>query len=175
MITISLVRGESFMFKNLFGKKEEAANTEVVLAPVTGELVSLEEVPDPTFSEKMMGDGIAFKPTNGEFVAPVSGEIVNLFPTKHAIGILSEAGVEYLLHIGLETVSLEGQGFEAHVKQGDKVKAGDKLVTVDLDFVAEKAATITPLVITNEVESLDKETSKTVTRGETTVLTVHTK
>ncbi|CQR47283.1 Glucose-specific phosphotransferase enzyme IIA component [Paraliobacillus sp. PM-2] len=164
------------MFKKMFGKKEETANKEIVLAPATGELVSLEEVPDPTFSEKMMGDGIAIKPTDGTFVAPVSGEVVNLFPTKHAVGILSEAGVEYLLHIGLETVTLEGEGFEAHVKQGDKVQAGDKLITVDLDFIAEKAAsTITPLVITNETASIDKEESKSVTMGETTVITVQTK
>lgn len=173
------MKEENKMFKKLFGKKE-VENTPViekeeVMAPVTGELVQLEEVPDPTFSEKMMGDGIAIKPTDGTFVAPVSGEIVNIFPTKHAVGIQSEAGVEYLLHIGLETVSLDGKGFEAHVKQGDKVKAGDKLVTVDLAFVAENADTISPLVITNEVASVEKVDAQVVTSGQTKIMTVHTK
>lgn len=165
------------MFKKLFGKKEEQVTVEEeeVKAPVTGELVALEDVPDPTFSQKMMGDGVAFKPTDGTFVAPVSGEVVNLFPTKHAIGIKSQAGVEYLLHIGLETVTLDGEGFEAHVKQGDKVEVGDKLVTVDLELVAEKADTISPLVITNEISSLDKADPQAVVKAETAVLTVHTK
>ncbi|MBU5595019.1 PTS glucose transporter subunit IIA [Amphibacillus sp. MSJ-3] len=160
------------MFKKLF-KKEEKSNEEIVVSPVTGEIVDVTEVPDPTFSEKMMGDGVAFKPSDGHFVAPVSGEVVNLFPTKHAIGIKSKAGVEYLIHIGLDTVTLEGEGFTAHVKQGDKVSVGDPLVTVDLDFVGEKVETITPLVITSEIASLDKELNKPVVKGETQILTVH--
>lgn len=160
------------MFKKLFGK-EEKIDHEVLVSPMTGEVVDVTEVPDPTFSEKMMGDGIAFKPTDGEVVAPIGGEIVNLFPTKHAIGIKSKAGVEYLIHIGLDTVMLDGEGFTAHVSQGDKVNAGDKLITVDLDFVAEKAKTITPLVITSDVGSVEKTINKSVVKGETEVLTVH--
>ncbi|GGM30218.1 PTS system glucose-specific EIIA component [Paraliobacillus quinghaiensis] len=166
------------MFKKLFGKKEEHTKIEQekVLAPVTGELVELSEVPDPTFSEKMMGDGVAIKPTNGAFVAPVTGEVVNLFPTKHAIGIKSEAGVEYLIHIGLETVALDGEGFEAHVKQGDKVSAGDLLVTVDLETVGAKANLISPVVITNEVASVQKEASaQSVVKGETVIMTIDMK
>ncbi|WP_440896429.1 PTS sugar transporter subunit IIA [Amphibacillus sp. Q70] len=158
------------MFKKLF--KKEESNEEVVVSPVTGEAVDVTEVPDPTFSEKMMGDGIAIKPSEGQVVAPVSGEVVNLFPTKHAVGIKSKAGVEYLIHIGLDTVMLDGEGFTAHVKQGDQVKVGDPLVTVDLDFVAEKAKTITPLVITSEVGSVEKDINKSVVKGETTILTV---
>ncbi|PXW89009.1 PTS system IIA component (Glc family) [Streptohalobacillus salinus] len=160
------------MFKKLFGK-EEKVDKEVLVSPVTGEAVEITEVPDPTFSEKMMGDGIAFKPTDGEFVAPIAGEIVNLFPTKHAIGIKSKAGVEYLIHIGLDTVMLDGEGFTAHVSQGDKVEVGQKLITVDLDFIAEKANTITPLVITSDIASIDKQVNQTVIKGETEVLTVH--
>ncbi|WP_067840901.1 PTS sugar transporter subunit IIA [Amphibacillus sediminis] len=160
------------MFKKLF-KKEEKIDKEVLVSPVTGDVVEITEVPDPTFSEKMMGDGVAFNPTDGHFVAPVSGEIVNLFPTLHAIGIKSNAGVEYLIHIGLDTVVLDGEGFTAHVKQGDKVKAGDPLVTVDLDFVSQKAKTITPLVITSQVASVDKDINKTVVKGETEIMTVH--
>lgn len=160
------------MFKKLFGK-EEKVDHEVLVSPLTGEVVDVTEVPDPTFSEKMMGDGIAFKPTDGEVVAPISGEIVNLFPTKHAIGIKSKAGVEYLIHIGLDTVMLDGEGFTAHVKQGDTVNVGDKLVTFDLDFVNEKAKSITPLVITSDVGSIEKDINKAVVKGETKVLTVH--
>lgn len=163
------------MLKKLFGKKEEKVEKEIVLAPVTGELVDITEVPDPTFSKKMMGDGIAIKPSKGEFVAPVSGEIVNLFPTKHAIGIKSKAGVEYLLHIGLETVTLEGEGFEAHVKQGDKVTAGDLLVTADLKLIEEKVKTITPFVITSEIEGVDIATNQQVVQGQTEIMTVHVK
>lgn len=162
------------MLKKLFGKKEEKVSKEVVLSPVTGEIVDITEVPDPTFGQKLMGDGIAIKPTKGDFVAPVSGEVVNIFPTKHAVGIKSKAGVEYLLHIGLETVTMEGEGFEAFVKQGDQVKAGDLLVRVDLNLVKEKAAdTITPLVITSEVASLDKQLNQNVVQGETEIVTVH--
>lgn len=159
------------MFKKLFKKEEN--NEEIVVSPVTGEIVDVTEVPDPTFSEKMMGDGIAIKPSEGQFVAPVSGEVVNFFPTKHAVGIKSKAGVEYLIHIGLDTVMLDGEGFTAHVKQGDQVNVGDPLVTVDLDFVAEKAKTITPLVITSEIGSVEKDINKSVVKGETQILTVH--
>lgn len=161
------------MFKNLFNKGKKVIEEEVVLAPLSGELVDLSEVPDPTFSEKMMGDGVAIKPTNGEVVSPVNGKVVQLFPTKHAIGIESEAGVEYLIHIGLETVALNGEGFEAHVKQGDKVSVGDLLITVDLNVVSEKAAdTITPIVITNEVTTLNRQSVTAVTKGETEILKV---
>lgn len=158
------------MFKKLFGKAPTEDN---VLAPITGELVSITEVPDPTFSQKMMGDGVAIKPTDGKVVSPVNGKIVNLFPTKHAVGIESESGVEYLIHIGLETVSLNGEGFEAHVKQGDKVSAGDLLITVDLDIVSEKAeSTITPIVITNDVSSMEVIDPQQVSHGQTTIMTV---
>ncbi|MDC3418534.1 PTS sugar transporter subunit IIA [Aquibacillus salsiterrae] len=158
------------MLKKLFGK---TPTEDKVVAPVSGELVSITDVPDPTFSQKMMGDGIAIKPSSGKVVAPVNGKVVNLFPTKHAVGIESEAGVEYLIHIGLETVSLNGEGFEAHVKQGDKVSAGDLLITVDLDVVSAKAeSTITPLVITNDVSEMEIIAPQQVTHGETQIMTV---
>jgi len=160
------------MFKNLF-KKTKKVTEEVVYAPVNGEIVDITDASDPTFAEKLLGDGIAIEPSDGEFVSPVNGEIINIFPTKHAIGILSEAGVEYLIHIGIDTVSLDGEGFTAHIKQGDKVKVGDPLVSVDLGFVASKAKTITPMVITNEVHSIDKELNQQVSKGETKILTVH--
>ena len=105
------------MFKKLFGKKEEPIKTVQLLAPITGTALSLDNVPDPVFSEKMMGDGIAIEPSEGIVVSPVDGEIIQVFPTKHAIGIRAKNGTEILIHIGLETVSLKGEGFETHVKQ----------------------------------------------------------
>ncbi|WP_077324351.1 PTS system trehalose-specific EIIBC component [Virgibacillus siamensis] len=148
---------------------------EKIYAPLNGLISPLEDVPDPTFSQKMMGDGIAIEPTDGNVVAPLDGEIVQIFPTKHAVGILSNAGTEVLIHIGLDTVNLDGEGFEAHVKQGDKVKAGDLLVTFDLEFVREKAAGVTtPVIITNgeQVGFLEKSNETTAAAGETVLLTV---
>ncbi|MBY6037483.1 PTS glucose transporter subunit IIA [Fictibacillus nanhaiensis] len=165
------------MFNKLFGKKE-VQKEETLVAPLTGKIVSIEEVPDPTFAEKMMGDGIAIEPTEGVVVSPVNGEIVQFFHTKHAIGIQSESGAEILIHVGLETVSMDGEGFEGFVKVGDKVKAGDKLLSFDLDLIKEKAAsTITPIVITNgeALESMDKRAASEATKGETSLLQIKMK
>ena len=165
------------MFNKLFGKKE-VKKEETLIAPLTGKIVNIEEVPDPTFAQKMMGDGIAIEPTEGVVVSPVDGEIVQFFHTKHAIGIQSEAGAEILIHVGLETVSMNGEGFEGHVNVGDKVKAGDKLLSFDLDLIKEKAAsTVTPIVITNgdAIESLDKRAASEATKGETSLLQVKMK
>lgn len=164
------------MFNKLFGKKEKV-ETEHLVAPFTGEAVGIEKVPDPTFSEKMMGDGLAVVPSDGKCVSPIDGEVIQVFPTLHAIGIRGRSGIELLLHIGLETVSLNGEGFESHVKAGDKVKAGQLLMNVDLSVIEEKASsTITPLVITNMdlVETTDKRTGAVVA-GETEWMTVHLK
>jgi sugar PTS system EIIA component len=165
------------MFNKLFGKKE-VKKEETIVAPLTGKIVSIEEVPDPTFAQKMMGDGIAIEPTEGVVVSPVDGEIVQFFHTKHAIGIQSESGAEILIHVGLETVNMNGEGFEGHVTVGDKVKAGDKLLSFDLDFIKEKAAsTVTPIVITNgdAVESMDKRAASEATKGETSLLQIKMK
>ena len=164
------------VFKKLFGRKEQAPTNEVLVAPATGKLVALEEVPDPVFSQKMMGDGLALDPTEGEIVAPVDAEVIQVFPTKHAIGLKTKNNIEILIHIGLETVSMNGEGFEVFVKEGDQVKKGQKLVTFNLDLIREKAkSTITPVIITNfgdAVEKLEKSTSTALTKGETTYLTV---
>lgn len=124
------------MFKKIFGKKE---TVESLLAPITGKVVEIEDVPDEMFNQKMLGDGIAIEPTEGVAVSPIEGEVVQLFPSKHAVGIRGNSGLEILIHIGLETVSLNGKGFEAHVQQGDKVKAGDKLISFDIDYIRENA------------------------------------
>ncbi|MDT8859855.1 PTS glucose transporter subunit IIA [Alkalihalobacillus sp. MEB130] len=168
------------MFKKLFGigKKEDIQvqpKEEMVVAPITGKLVAIEDVPDPMFAQKMMGDGIAIEPTIGRAVAPVSGEIVQVFPTKHAIGIKTLGGIEILLHIGLETVNMNGEGFTAYVKEGDKVKVGETLVEFDLDLIKDKAtSTITPLVITNMevVTSMSKDQVEETVAGETPLLTL---
>ncbi|KHE72535.1 PTS glucose transporter subunit IIA [Halobacillus sp. BBL2006] len=162
------------MFKKLFGNKGKSV---ILTAPVSGELVALEEVPDPVFSQKMMGEGIAIDPAKGEVVSPVDGEIVQLFPTKHAVGIKTKSGAEILIHIGLETVAMEGEGFEAFVSQGDKVKAGDKLITFDIDLVKEKAkSTVTPIIITNSDEfAVQLNDEQQVTSGATNLMTVNTK
>ncbi|MFD1851785.1 PTS system trehalose-specific EIIBC component [Oceanobacillus bengalensis] len=126
------------------------ADTEKIYAPLSGKVKSLENVPDPTFSQKLMGDGIAIEPTDGKVLSPLAGEVMLVAGTKHAIGLKGKSGVELLIHIGLETVSLDGKGFDVHVKQGDQVKPGDTLVTFDLDFIKENASShITPIIVTN--------------------------
>jgi sugar PTS system EIIA component len=163
------------MFKKLFGKKEEPIKTIQLLAPMSGTAVNLNAVPDPVFSEKMMGDGLAIEPSDGIVVSPVDGEIMQIFPTKHAVGIRANNGAEILIHIGLETVSLKGEGFETHVKQGDSVKAGDKLVTFDMAVINEKAkSTVTPIIITNTdlAASIELLADGKVQRGDTPILEV---
>lgn len=166
------------MLKKLFGKKTEKQTEETVYAPLTGRLLSLEDVPDPVFSQKMMGDGMAIEPSEGTLVSPVEGEIIQLFHTKHAIGIKSLTGMEILLHIGLETVAMNGEGFEAFVKEGDKVKPGDKLITFDLNLIKEKAAsTITPIIITNGdiIENVQKSPLGEVKGGSDKVFEIKVK
>ncbi|MBV6683506.1 PTS glucose transporter subunit IIA [Rossellomorea marisflavi] len=166
------------MFKKLFGKKEESPKTISVVAPLSGTIKSLEEVPDPVFSQKMMGDGIAILPDNGKVVSPVDGEIMQLFPTKHAVGIKASNGAELLIHIGLETVSMKGEGFEAHVSEGSKVQAGDPLITFDVSLVEEKAkSTITPIILTNgdDMGELVKKDGTKVEAGSGEILEISSK
>lgn len=160
------------MFKKLFGKSPKQTE-ETFVAPLTGTVKNIEDVPDPVFSQKMMGDGIAIEPTEGEVVSPVDGEIIQFFHTKHAIGIRSNTGLEILIHVGLETVTMNGEGFTGHVNEGDKVKVGDKLISFDLDLVKEKAtSTITPVVITNGdiLEFLEKLNEPQCTKGVTALI-----
>ena len=124
--------------------------TEEVYSVADGEVIALEQVKDPVFSQKMMGDGFAVEPENGNIVSPVSGTVSSVFPTKHALGLVTEAGLEVLVHIGLDTVSLEGKPFTVHVTEGQKVAAGDLLVTADLDAIREAGReTSTIVVFTN--------------------------
>lgn len=121
-----------------------------LLSPVSGTIVALSDVQDPVFSEKMMGDGIAIQPTDEWFVSPCDGEITALFPTYHAIGITTPEGLEVLIHIGLDTVELNGKGFKAVIKEGANVKAGDRLVKIDHKKITKLGKNIlTPIIITN--------------------------
>ena len=144
--------------------------TEEVYSVADGEVIVLEQVKDPVFSQKMMGDGFAVEPTNGNIVSPVSGTVSSIFPTKHALGLVTEAGLEVLVHIGLDTVSLEGKPFTVHVTEGQKVAAGDLLVTADLDAIREAGReTSTIVVFTNadaiqsvKLEQIGSHAAKTV-------------
>ena len=124
--------------------------TEEVYSVADGQVIALEQVKDPVFAQKMMGDGFAVEPANGNIVSPVSGTVSSIFPTKHALGLVTESGLEVLVHIGLDTVSLEGKPFTVHVSEGQKVAAGDLLVTADLDAIrAAGRETSTVVVFTN--------------------------
>ncbi len=122
-----------------------------ILSPLTGEVKPLSEAVDPVFAQGLMGQGVLIQPTEGQLVSPVDGEISVLFPTKHAIGIISDQGADILIHIGMDTVSLGGNGFTAHVSQGDKVKAGQLLMTFDLETIASAGLpSETPMIVTNQ-------------------------
>ena len=133
------------------------------VSPMQGEMKALSEVPDQVFSQKMMGDGFAILPTKGLVVSPVDGEIATFFPTKHAIGIKAHDGREILIHVGIDTVNLKGEGFEALVAQGEKVKAGQPLLKMDLAYLkAHATSIITPIIFTN---LLDGETLEVLQEG----------
>lgn len=124
-----------------------------IISPVNGRAVSLEQVPDPVFADKVLGDGTAVIPADGKFLSPVDGEIASVAETLHAIGFTTEEGLEVLMHIGLDTVKLNGEGFTVHVKAGDKVKKGDLIVEVDLELLKEKEINpITPIIICADLE-----------------------
>ena len=148
-----------------------------VLAPLTGKAVSLSEVPDPVFAEKVIGDGIAIIPEDGKIVSPVDGEISSIAETGHAYGFTADNGLEVLVHVGLETVSLKGECFKVYAKAGDKVKAGDLIAEVDLNLLKEKGLnSISPVLICSDLE--EKEilyTEGNVKAGESVVLTVNDK
>ncbi|WP_125378644.1 PTS transporter subunit EIIC [Streptococcus sanguinis] len=164
--------------ETLPSQKAESAAAEVSYKGVTeevetvadGQVIDLADVKDPVFSQKMMGDGFAVEPENGKIYSPVAGTVTSVFPSKHAIGLVTDDGLEVLVHIGLETVSLEGKPFEVHVSEGQKVAAGDLLVTADLEAIKEAGReTSTIVVFTNAaaiksvtVEKLGQASAKTV-------------
>lgn len=129
---------------------------EVIAAPIAGKLQPLSKVTDAAFAEGALGKGISLIPSEGKVAAPFDGTVISLFPTKHAIGLLSDNGCEMLIHIGMNTVQLEGKYFEAYVKQGDKVKRGDILITFDMKAITNEGYSLdTPVLVTNTGDYLD--------------------
>lgn len=121
-----------------------------VLAPMTGTVLALDQVPDTTFASGLLGKGVAIIPAEGKVIAPFNGEVASIFQTKHAIGLLSDSGIELLIHVGIDTVKLEGVPFTAHVKEGDKVRAGDLLLTFDRQAIIDAGYDLaTPIIISN--------------------------
>ena len=135
---------------------DELVKTITIASPLTGQLIDLKEVNDVTFASGLMGKGAAIIPTIGEAVAPEDGEVVSLFRTKHAIGFQTKSGAEILIHIGIDTVKLDGQHFEAHVESGQKVKKGDRLVSFDIEAIKQAGFEVTtPIIITNSDDYID--------------------
>lgn len=138
--------------KEMLGSKKEEVKTDSlsILAPIQGEAISVNEVSDPTFAQELLGKGIAIKPSKGRVVSPVDGEIAMVFNTNHAVSLISNDGVEILIHVGIDTVNLGGQHYTAHVKAGDKVNKGDLLLEFDVEQIANAGYdTVTPVVICN--------------------------
>lgn len=129
---------------------KEVSTKEIFTSPISGEMKLITEAPDPTFAEKMMGDGVVFFPTEGVVTSPCDGTVKMIFPTKHAIGIESNDRVELLIHVGIDTVKLNGEGFDVCVKTDQKVNKGDKLMSFDLQYIKEHAKSdASVLVFTN--------------------------
>ncbi|MGO3049499.1 PTS glucose transporter subunit IIA [Staphylococcus casei] len=163
------------MFKKLFGKGKEINKDSSIYAPITGEYVKIEDIPDPVFAQKMMGEGFGVNPTEGEVVSPIDGKVDNVFPTKHAIGLKAENGLELLVHIGLDTVQLDGEGFEILVESGDTVNVGDPILRFDLEYIKENAkSVISPIIITNSdnTASISVSEVSSVVKGETKIVDV---
>ncbi len=154
--------------------REEFCTGIRILSPVTGKAIPLEQVDDPVFSQKVIGDGMAVIPSNGTIVSPVDAEVVSVAETKHAFGLKTEDGLELLIHVGLETVSLKGECFEVFVKPGDKVKAGQKLAKVDLEFLKEKnISAVTPVLVCGGMEGKSLNYGEgEMKAGESVLLTV---
>lgn len=122
----------------------------IFLSPTNGELLDLSYVPDEVFSKKLMGDGFAIKSTDGVIVSPINGTVEMIFDTKHAIGLRTDDNKEILIHLGIDTVNLKGEGFDVFVNVGQKVKAGDKLIKMNLDFIKANAKSdLSPVIFTN--------------------------
>ena len=153
------------------------ANNLSVLAPLSGEIIALEQVSDPVFSGKVLGDGIAIIPEDGKIYSPVNGTVTTVSSTLHAYGFSTESGLDILVHVGLETVSLKGEGFKVYIKEGDMVKAGELIAEVDLEYLKQKnISATTPVLICTGAENKLMETAKgTAVAGKTSVITLSEK
>ncbi len=146
---------------SLFKKKKAALHS-----PTTGTLIPLSKVSDPVFAEGMMGPGLAIEPSIAEIYSPVEGTITTVFPTKHAIGVKSKNGKEILLHIGIDTVELNGEGFDIQVKEGDKVSPDTLLVRVDHSLLKAKGKASTLMVLFPEEKDLPSVQERSVSAKE---------
>ena len=155
------------------------AESAEVVSPLAGQVKPLSQATDPVFSSGVMGQGIVIEPSQGELVSPVNGTVTVLFPTKHAVGIVSEEGVEMLMHIGMDTVSLDGKGFEAHVEQGDKVVVGQQLISFDMDVIKEAGLVAeTPVIVTNQDDfqaDVEGDLPRDIKRGDVLMIAHRTK
>ena len=159
-------------FGRLFGSKEKKSVVVEIFAPISGEIVNIEDVPDVVFSEKIVGDGIAIRPTGDKIVAPVDGVIGKIFETNHAFSMESKEGVELFVHFGIDTVELKGEGFTRVAQEGQTVKRGDTVIELDLPLLEAKAKSVlTPVVISNmdEINHLEKKIGEVVA-GDSVVL-----
>ena len=154
-------------------------NTAQLVSPLAGQVKPLSQATDPVFSSGVMGQGVVIEPSQGELVSPVNGTVTVLFPTKHAVGIVSEEGVELLMHIGMDTVSLDGKGFEAHVAQGDKVVVGQQFISFDTNVIKEAGLiTQTPVIITNQDDfqaDVEGDLPRDIKRGDVLMIAHRTK
>ncbi|MFZ7134947.1 PTS glucose transporter subunit IIA [Avibacterium avium] len=161
-------------FDKLFGSKSNKTVEVEIYAPLSGDIVNIEDVPDVVFSEKIVGDGIAIRPTGNKLVAPVDGVVGKIFETNHAFSMESTDGVELFVHFGIDTVELKGEGFRRVAEEGQTVKRGDTIIELDLDLLEAKAKSVlTPVVISNmdEISHIEKKTGEVVA-GESVVLVV---
>lgn len=163
------------LFSKLFGDKNESTSGNIIIvAPMSGEIINIEDVPDVVFAEKIVGDGVAINPTGNQIIAPVDGVIGKIFETNHAFSIDSDDGVELFVHFGIDTVELKGLGFKRLAQEGQKVKQGDAIIEFDLPLLQEKAKSVlTPVVISNmdQIKALTKHSGQ-VTAGETPILSI---
>jgi len=160
--------------KTLVADDSASAGSIVIIAPLSGEIVNIEDVPDVVFAEKIVGDGVAIKPAGNKMVAPANGTIGKIFEQNHAFSIVSDDGIELFIHFGINTVELQGEGFKRVAREGQVVKVGDTIIEFDLALLEEKAkSTLTPVIISNmdEIKELIK-LSGSVSVGETPILRV---
>ncbi|MEX9817752.1 PTS glucose transporter subunit IIA [Providencia rettgeri] len=160
--------------KSLVSEDKSSSGSIEIIAPLSGEIVNIEDVPDVVFAEKIVGDGIAINPAGNKIVAPVDGTIGKIFETNHAFSIESDDGIELFVHFGIDTVELKGEGFKRIAEEGQTVKKGDLIIEFDLALLEEKAKSVlTPVVISNmdEIKELNKLTGS-VTVGETVIMRI---
>ena len=163
------------LFSKFFTSKNKKIDQTVnIISPISGNIIDIENVPDPVFSEKIVGDGIAIDPTGYNIVAPVNGKIGKIFNTIHAFSIISDENIEIFVHFGIDTINLKGKGFKQIAKESQTVNVGDIIITLDLPFLKSHAKSIiTPIVISNmeKIKSLKKYSGNTIS-GKTVIMSV---